>query len=108
MRQRQSRHNPEKRAQRLARKKEGAQSYRTTVFAIVAASTTWRTARDIGIQANLTYPQTIFALYALHNNDRIARIGHKFTAQWGPLSLINEPVNNFELLEQLFHGIVNN
>ncbi|MES2319991.1 MAG: hypothetical protein V4631_21125 [Pseudomonadota bacterium] len=104
MRARQSRYNPEKREQQQNRKRE--QSYRATVLAVIVASTTWRAARDIAHDAKLTYPQTIFALFALHNNAQIARTGHKFTARWGPLGLDVKPDNNFQLLERLFNGTI--
>jgi hypothetical protein len=83
-------------------------SYRSTVLAAITAASTWSTAHDLTAQTQLTYPQVIFALHALHNSGQIARAGRKFTARWGALSLVNEPTHNFELLEQLFHGIVNN
>lgn len=83
-------------------------SYRSIVLSAINESTTWSTAHDIARRTRLTYPQVVFALHALHNNEQIARIGRKFTARWGALALVNEPTHNFELLEQLFHGIVNN
>ena len=102
---RQSRYNPEKREQRLANRRET--SYRSTVLAVIDASSTWRAARSIAEEAKLTYPQTIFAIIALHNNGQIARIGRTFTAQWGSLALaeVQEPDNNFQLLESLFNDI---
>lgn len=79
--------------------------YRATVLAALAGATTWCTSHDLVEQTQLTYPQVVFALHALHNSDQIARTGRTFTARWGPLTLIDEPIHNFHLLENLFHSL---
>lgn len=108
MRSRQSRYNPEKREKHLANKRDPKRtlSYRATVLTAIEGSSQWMTAHQLVEQTNLTYPQVIFALFALHNNEKIARIGRKFTARWGSLALGTPPDNNFQLLERLFNGIV--
>ncbi|MFL6672923.1 MAG: hypothetical protein ACJ8LG_06505 [Massilia sp.] len=73
------------------------------MLAVVNASTDWTSAHDIAARAHLTYLQTIFALVALHNHDKIARSGRKATAKWGPLSLLQPPDHNFNLLQSLFN-----
>lgn len=80
--------------------------YRATVLAALSGATTWRTSHDVVEQTGLTYPQVIFALHALHNFGQIARTGRKFTARWGPLTMIESPAHNFDILQGLFHGIV--
>lgn len=83
-----------------------SETYRAAVLQAVNASPAWRSAREIATAAGLTYPQTVFALYALHNNEQIARIGRKFTARWGSLKLVKAPPTNYNLLQELFNGIV--
>lgn len=81
-------------------------SFRATVLAVVNASTDWTSAHDIATRAHLTYLQTIFALVALHNHDKIARTGRKATAKWGPLSLVAPASHNFNLFQSLFNSSI--
>lgn len=84
---------------------DAPRSFRAAVLAVINDASDWLTAREIAARAQLTYAQTVFALYALHNNAKIARTGRKFTARWGKLALQEQPNHNFQLLESLFHAI---
>lgn len=80
--------------------------FRITILNVVNQSTTWRAARLIAASAGLTYPQTIFALLALHNDGKIARRGRKGSAKWGPLSIDVAPDTGFDVLQSLFNSSV--
>lgn len=80
--------------------------FRTTVLDIINESTVWRTAHHIAAAAGLTYPQTIFALLALHNAGKIARTGRKFTAKWGPLAIDKPADTGYDVLQSLFNSSV--
>ncbi|WP_025915812.1 hypothetical protein [Herminiimonas sp. CN] len=84
----------------------GQRSYRATVLDAVLDTDSWCTSHDLVKKTQLTYPQVLFALHALHSAGRIARMGRKFTAKWGALTLVREPEHNYELLEQLFHSLI--
>lgn len=81
-------------------------SHRAVVLAALTGATSWCSSHDLVKQTGLTYPQVVFALFALHNFGQIARTGRKFTARWGPLTMIEAPAHNFDILQGLFHGIV--
>ena len=79
---------------------------RAAVYDVVTHTDRLLSAREIAELARVTYAQAIFALFALHNADKIYRQGKKTTALWGNLSFKPaEPVTGFELLERIFHGI---
>lgn len=79
------------------------QTYRSLVLAVINDATEWRFACDIAKDAKLTYKQTIYALFALHNQGKIARKGRTFKASWGPLALRPKPSDNFQQLTALFN-----
>lgn len=78
-------------------------SYRATVMDAVLDANTWCTSHDLVKKTQLTYPQVLFALHALHSAEKIARMGRKFTAKWGALTLVRESEHNYDLLEKLFN-----
>lgn len=55
---------------------------RDKVLAVVNDSPVKLTGMEIAKRAGLDYKQTIDALDALHNYDRILRIGKKFNTRW--------------------------
>ena len=57
--------------------------------------------RQIALRAGLTYRQTIDALNALHNMDKVRCTGRKFTARWSRIQPITHPAH---ALEQAFRG----
>lgn len=83
-----------------------SQSYRAEVLAVVNASAEWRTGLEIAILAKLSYKQTIDALCALHNTDKVARHGRTCAASWGSISLLKESESNFDTLESLFRKCI--
>ena len=52
------------------------------VLAVVEASPSPLTGRDIAHACGLTYKQAIDALNALYNYGKVQRHGRKFTARW--------------------------
>lgn len=58
------------------------QTYRMRVLAVVEASPSSLTGRDIATACGLTYKQAIDALNALYNYGRVHRHGRKFMARW--------------------------
>jgi DNA-binding IclR family transcriptional regulator len=58
------------------------QTYRMRVLAVVQASPSPLTGREIASACGLTYKQAIDALNALHNHGKVNRQGRKFTARW--------------------------
>lgn len=61
------------------------------------------TAKEIAVATRMSYPQAMFALNALHNDQRVERKGSKSTATWGTVGLSPINNNNFALLHALFH-----
>lgn len=57
-------------------------TYRAVVLVVIEAAAEPLTGHRVAELAGLTYRQTVDALNALHNSERIARIGRKFTARW--------------------------
>ena len=58
------------------------QTYRMRVLAVVEASPSPLTGRDIAHACGLTYKQAIDALNALYNYGKVQRHGRKFIARW--------------------------
>ena len=61
----------------------GPTTLRCRVLAVINASDTHMTGREIAAQAGVSYRQTIDALNALYNAGKIDRQGYKSTARWG-------------------------
>lgn len=66
----------------VSRRKSQTQTIRNRVLAVVNTHDGFLTGQQIAQEAGLTYYQTIFALNALNNLAKVARIGRKFTAKW--------------------------
>lgn len=80
---------------------------RAAVYDVVTQTDRLLSAREIAELARVTYAQAVFALFALHNAEKIYRQGKKTTALWGNLSFKPvEPATGYQLLESIFHGIV--
>ena len=83
-----------------------ARTIRAAVYDVITHTDRLLSAREIAELARVTYAQAIFALFALHNAEKIYRQGKKTTALWGNLSFKPaEPATGFELLERIFNGI---
>lgn len=69
------------------------------VLAVIEASDTFFTGQQVAQLADLNYKQTIDALNALNNMEKVARTGRKFTARWGrvPQALDENPAIELEL-----------
>lgn len=57
--------------------------YRELVMSVLAMADGWLKAKQVSELTGLTYKQTIDALNYLHNAEKVARTGRKFTALWG-------------------------
>ena len=79
---------------------------RSRVLDTVNRSHTWMSAAQVTKATGMTYKQTIDALNALLNEERVARKGRTFTAQWGGLHMIkpDPAVAASHLLEGFFHA----
>lgn len=89
------------------RRQQLENTYRLRVLAVVEASHGWMTGKQVADASGLTYKQSIDALNALLNAERVARTGRKFTARWGPLSLVtthNAAAESFQLLTHCFRN----
>lgn len=63
-----------------------------------------QTAEQITRRTGLTYKQVVDALNALHNAERITRIGRKFTARWVKRQPIVNPTSSLaEALKGFFN-----
>lgn len=80
-------------------------SYRAAVLAAVSDLQTYITAKEIAQLAGITYDQCIFALFALHNSDKVARHGRKIAAKWGPAHLAAPDHTGINMLESIFRDI---
>lgn len=78
------------------------ETFRTTVLAVVTGQDGCLSGRQIALRAGLTYRQTIDALNALHNMDKVRRTGRKFTARWSRIQPITH--HPAHALEQAFRG----
>lgn len=77
---------------------------RARVLELVNDSPVKLTGREIAKRAGLEYKQTIDALNALHNHDKVQRIGKKFNTRW----MRNESekgIDATELLSRAFSRI---
>ena len=72
-------------------------------MACIEASPGYLTAREIACRTGLDYKSTIDALNALHNRERIARSGRKFSAVWGSRALL-PPSTGWESLAGAWFG----
>lgn len=63
-----------------------------------AKSDEWMLAKDVAENSGMTYDQAIFALNALYNHGRVARLGKKRTAQWKVSAKKDEPIRELEKL----------
>lgn len=84
-------------------KRQQASTYRMRVLAVIESTDQFFTGQQVAQLAGLTHKQTIDALNALNNMEKVARTGRKFTARWGrviPLDK-NTAVN---ALEAAFRG----
>lgn len=77
-------------------------TYRLLVLRAITSAGVPLSGHDIAGLTGLTYRQTIDALNALNNAERVLRIGRKFTARWR--AVIVPDVNPALLLEQAFKG----
>jgi hypothetical protein len=73
---------------------------RCRVLAVIEASPTQLTGKEIAKAAGASYRQTIDALNALYNAGKIERTGRKFTARWGRVQ--PQEQNPLALLEAVF------
>lgn len=73
---------------------------RCRILAVIDASPTHLTGKEIAQATGVSYRQTIDALNALYNAGKIERSGRKFTARWGRVQPA-EP-NPLALLEAVF------
>lgn len=76
-------------------------TYRLRVLAVLDNTPGFHTGQRIAQLAGLTYKQTIDALNALNNAERVARTGHKYTARWGRICEVQNPALD---LERAFRG----
>lgn len=90
-------------ASQRAIKRQQAQTYRMRVLTVIEASNAYFTGQQLAQLTGLTYRQTIDALNALNNMEKVARTGRKFTSRWGKVtqSLDETPVI---ALEKAFRG----
>lgn len=81
-------------------------SIRSRALLAINLAPAFQSAAQIATNSGLTYRQTIDALNALHNIERICRQGHKFTARWGSLALARpDPTTAAALrLQDFFHA----
>lgn len=80
-------------------------TYRRLVLEVVQESPAFLTGQQIAQITGLTYRQTIDALNALNNSEKIARTGRKFTARWGRIPQHVPPSESaIEALEHAFKG----
>lgn len=75
------------------------QTYRMRVLAVVEASHSPLTGRDIAHACGLTYKQAVDALNALYNYGRVHRQGRKFMARW---SRVLPPESRMHPLDLMF------
>jgi predicted Rossmann fold nucleotide-binding protein DprA/Smf involved in DNA uptake len=82
-----------------ALKRQQSKTYRMRVLAVIEATDTVHTGQQLAQLTGLTYRQTIDALNALNNMEKVARTGRKFTARWGrvPQALDENPAIALEL-----------
>lgn len=66
--------------------------YRQAIVAYLDDHDSFISARDITTALNLPYKTTVDALNALHNMERVARVGRKFSAKWGSKRLQQDRV----------------
>lgn len=82
-----------------------SRTIRARVLDVVIHTDRLLTAKEVAELARVTYAQAVFALFALHNAEKIHRQGKKTTALWGNLTFKpQEPQTGYELLERIFHG----
>ena len=87
-----------------SKRKMSSKTYRMRVLAVIEANgDTFHTGQQIAEITGLTYRQTIDALNALNNMEKIARTGRKFTARWGKLPQKSNE-NPALLLQSAFRG----
>lgn len=83
-----------------------SRTIRARVLDVITHTNRLMTAKEVAELARVTYAQAVFALFALHNADKIHRHGKKTTALWGNLTFKpQEPATGYELLERIFNGI---
>ena len=83
------------------------QTYRMRVLAVVEASPSPLTGRDIATACGLTYKQAIDALNALYNYGRVHRHGRKFMARWSHVQPVS-PIPQLHPLDLLMFRLVKN
>lgn len=77
-------------------------TYRLLVLNVISDTRESLSGQEIADRTGLTYRQTIDALNALNNMEKVLRVGRKFTARW---SAVPKPVvNPALLLEQAIKG----
>lgn len=89
-----------------SRRSHQQHTYRARVLAVIEATDTQLTGKQLAEITGLTYRQTVDALNALNNAAKIARIGRKFTARWCrvvPQPPIEDPM---ALVEDVFRSII--
>lgn len=80
-------------------------SNRAIVLAIIDRSTESQKAELIAQQAGLTYKQTIYALNALLNLEKVTRTGRKFTSRWSRRTEVFAVSHGLNALERHFLGL---
>jgi hypothetical protein len=86
----------------LAKRHLSTQTYRQRVLDVIDRENRPLTGHEIAQLTDLTYRQTIDALNALFNMEKIARTGRKFTARWGKLVESEAKENPALLLARIF------
>ena len=82
--------------------KTTANTHRLRVLTVIQSTEGWITGLEVAQLAGLTHKQTIDALNALNNMEKIARIGRKFTAKWGRLVTPDPDQDPLRALELAF------
>jgi len=81
-----------------------AQTYRMRILAVIDAAEACFTGQQLAQMTGLTYRQTIDALNALNNMEKVARTGRKFTARWCKKAPPKTNENPAWLLEKAMKG----
>lgn len=81
-------------------------SLRAAIVACLDASPTYLTAIEVSRRTGISYKSVIDALSILHSQERIVRVGRKFSSRWGSLALVEErgEVRAWDLLQAVWFG----
>lgn len=91
---------------RIEARKQAHSTYRLRVLTVIESYDGWLTGQQIAQATGLTYKQTVDALNALNNLEKVARTGRKFTALWGKIDTTSERAasESFALLTDCFRS----